>query len=76
MNYIELNSWVKRLENTKPYKIVLKTNGGAYELVFLYGDYHYKCGISQKDSSDNGVCQKKILDMCSFFEQNIKIKTF
>lgn len=73
---IKLNSWVMKLAETKPYRITMKNGSGFYELVFLYNQYHYNDRIYLKDLEDELVCQKKILDMCSVFEKNIKLRIF
>lgn len=76
MTICNLENWIRKLSETKPYRIILKNNVGFYELVFLYGEYHYTDKLFMKDMEDELGCQKKILAMCFTFENNIKIKTF
>jgi hypothetical protein len=76
INSNELLSWVNRLANTKPYRIVMKNGQGFYEIMFLYNEYHYNDRIFPKDMEDETKCRSKIMDMCSKFEQNIKLRAF
>lgn len=76
MTIYNLENWIRKLSETKPYKMVLKNGAGFYEIVFLYAEYHYSDKIYTKDMEDELTCQKKVLAMCSKFESNIKIKTF
>ena len=73
---IKLNSWIMNLANTKPYRLTMKNGQGFYEIVFLYNEYHYSDRIFPKDLEDELECQKKILNMCSVFEKNVKLKIF
>ena len=76
MTIIKLNDWVRKLEETKPYRIMIKNGIGFYEILFLYGDYHYSDKIYPKDLDDELNCQKKILSMCVAFERNMKLRIF
>ena len=76
VNEVNLNSWIMRLAETKPYRIVMKNGKGFYEIIFLYNEYHYADKIYLQDLEDELNCQKKILGMCSIFEQNMKLKVF
>ena len=76
MTITALNTWLRGLENSKPYRIMLKNGAGFYELLFWYGDYHYNDRLTVKDLEDELECQKKILNMCSVFEKNMKLKVF
>jgi hypothetical protein len=73
---VKLNSWVMSLSNTKPYRVSMKNGKGFFEIIFLYGDYHYSDKLYVKELEDELNCQKKILNMCSVFENNIKLKVF
>ena len=55
---------------------MIKNGIGFYEIVFLYENYHFCDRLMSKDMEDELLCQKKILDMCSKFEKNIKLKVF
>lgn len=76
MNYEKLNTWVKQLENSKPYRIVMKNGRGFYDFTFLYGDYHYNEKLNCSELDNDIECQKKILKMCTKFEQNMKLRVF
>lgn len=76
MTFIKLNDWVRKLAETKPYRLMVKNGAGFYEILFLYGDYHYTDRIYTKDMEDELNCQKKILKMCSTFEHNFKLRIF
>ena len=76
MTITALNTWLRGLENSKPYRIMLKNGAGFYELLFWYGDYHSNDRLTVKDLEDELECQKKILNMCSVFEKNMKLKVF
>ena len=71
-----LVSWVGKLANTKPYRITVKNGSGFYEIVFLYGEWHYSDRLSPKDLEDELECQKLILGMCQVFERNIHLRVF
>lgn len=71
-----LFSWIKDLEQTKPYRIVVKNGIGFSEILFLYGDYHYSDKIYNNEFEDSLECQKKVLDMCRTFESNMKLRSF
>ena len=73
---IKLNSWIMSLANTKPYRLIMKNGVGFYEIVFLYNEYHYSDRIFPKDLENELECQKKILNMCSVFEKNMKPRVF
>ena len=45
MTIVKLNDWVRKLAETKPYRIMVKNGIGFYEVLFLYGDYHYTDGL-------------------------------
>jgi len=72
----KLKDWVSKLAKTKPYRVMVKNGSGFYEIVFLYGEYHYTDRIYAKDMEDELNCQKKILEMCLTFEQNFKLRVF
>lgn len=76
MTIVNLENWIRKLSQTKPYRLMIKNGLGFYEIVFLYGDYHYTDKIYLKDMEDELTCQKKILNMCSTFEKNFKLRTF
>lgn len=76
MTITKLNDWVRKLANTKPYRIMVKNGVGFYEVLFLYGDYHYNDRLYMQDMDDELNCQKKVLTMCSTFEHNFKLRTF
>lgn len=76
MTFTSLTTWIRTLEKNKPYRIMLKNGTGFYELLFWYGDYHYANKLTIKDMEDELECQKKILNMCFVFEQNMKLKVF
>ena len=81
MNYMKmsmtnLNDWIRKLSQTKPYRIMVKNGLGSYEILFLYGEYHYTDKLYAKDMEDELKCQKKVLEMCSTFEHNFKLKIF
>lgn len=76
MNYDSLNTWIKKLNNTKPYRMVLKNGNGFYEVVFLYNQYHYSDKLLLRDMDNEIECQKKILNMCNVFEKNFKLLRF
>ena len=76
MTITKLNDWVRKLAETKPYRIMIKNGVGFYEILFLYTDYHYTDRLYVQDMDDELTCQKKILTMCSTFEKNIKLRTF
>ena len=69
---INLRDWIRKLGESKPYRISLKNGIGFYEVIFLYGDYHFNERLYPNDLKDELECQKKILKMCSIFENNIK----
>lgn len=75
-NFLKLNSWIKQLESTKPYRINIQNGNGFYEITFWYDTYHFSDRLSVHELEDELNCQKRILNMCSIFERNIKIKTF
>jgi hypothetical protein len=75
-NISKFTSWLKGLENSKPYRIMIKNGAGFYELLFWYGDYHFTEKITVKDLEDELECQKKVLNLCSLFEKNMKLKVF
>lgn len=75
-NISKFTSWLKGLENSKPYRIMIKNGAGFYELLFWYGDYHFTERITVKDLEDELECQKKVLNLCSLFEKNMKLKVF
>ena len=75
-NAIKLNTWVSELAKTKPYRLSMKNGQGFYELIFLYNEYHYSDRIFPKDLENELECQKKILNMCSVFEKNMKPRVF
>ena len=75
-NINNLTTWLKGLENSKPYRIMIKNGQGFYELLFWYGDYHYTDRLYAQDMENELDCQKKILNMCSVFEKNVKLKVF
>lgn len=76
MTFVKLNDWMRKLAETKPYRLMVKNGAGFYEILFLYGDYHYTDRIYTKDMEDELNCQKKILEMCSTFEHNFKLRIF
>lgn len=76
MTINNLENWIKKLAETKPYRMILKNGLGFYEVVFLYNEYHFTDKLYTKDMEDELTCQKKILAMCSKFENNIKLRTF
>lgn len=75
-NYTKLNSWIKKLESTKPYRINIQNGNGFYEITFLYDNYHFSDRLSVHELENEINCQKRILNMCSIFERNVKIKVF
>lgn len=75
-NISKFTAWIKGLENSKPYRIMIKNGQGFYELLFWYGEYHYTEKLWAKDMEDELECQKKVLDICRKFESNIKLKVF
>ena len=75
-NISKFTSWLKGLENSKPYRIMIKNGAGFYELLFWYSDYHFTERITVKDLEDELECQKKVLNLCSLFEKNMKLKVF
>jgi len=75
-NINSLTSWIRSLEKSKPYRIMIKNGQGFYEILFWYADYHYNDRLLFQDMEDELKCQKKILDMCSVFEKNMKLKIF
>ena len=75
-NINNLTTWLKGLENSKPYRIMIKNGQGFYELLFWYGDYHFTDRLTAKDLENDLECQKKILNLCQIFEKNIKLKVF
>ena len=76
MTITKLNDWIRKLAETKPYRIMVKNGIGFYEVLFLYGDYHYTDRLYMQDMDDELNCQKKVLAMCSTFEHNFKLRTF
>ena len=76
MSFTTLSTWIRNLEGSKPYRIMLKNGAGFYEILFWYGDYHYADRIMAQDLANELECQKKILNMCSVFEKNMKLKVF
>lgn len=76
MTIDNLENWIRKLAETKPYRMVLKNGVGFYEVVFLYNEYHFADKLYTKDMEDELTCQKKVLTMCSKFENNIKLRTF
>lgn len=76
MDYNSLSTWIKKLNNTKPYRMILKNGNGFYEIVFLYNQYHYSDRITIKDTENELECQRKILTMCQVFEHNFKLLKF
>jgi hypothetical protein len=75
-DFVKISSWVKSLENSKPYRIMIKNGIGFYEVVFLYDDYHFSDRLALNDLNNELSCQKKILNMCAIFERNIKPRKF
>jgi hypothetical protein len=55
---------------------MIKNGKGFYEVLFLYTDYHYTDRLYMKDLDDELTCQKKVLEMCSTFENNFKLRVF
>lgn len=76
MTLTSMTDWVRKLSETKPYRMMVKNGAGFYEIMFLYNEYHYSDRIFTKDMEDELICQKKILEMCSVFESNIKLRSF
>jgi hypothetical protein len=76
MSIENLENWIRKLSQTKPYRLMIKNGKGFYEIVFLYNEYHYSDKIYFKDMEDELLCQKKVLSMCSFFEENFKLRVF
>lgn len=76
MTITKLNDWVRKLAETKPYRIMIKNGIGFYEVLFLYDDYHYTDRLYAKDLDEELKCQKKILNMCITFENNFKLRSF
>lgn len=76
MSITKLEDWVRKLAKTKPYRIMIKNGKGFYEVLFLYTDYHYTDRLYMKDLDDELTCQKKVLEMCSTFENNFKLRVF
>ena len=71
-----LNSWVRNLSNSKPYRILMKNGQGFYEIMFLYGEYHYVDRVMATELNNELECQKHILNMCATFEKNFKLQVF
>lgn len=76
MSIVKLENWIRKLAQTKPYRMMIKNALGYYEIIFLYGEYHHTDKIYIKDMEDELECQKKVLAMCSYFENNFKLKVF
>jgi len=76
MTIDKLTNWVRKLAETKPYKISVKNGSGFYEIVFLYGEWHYSDRLSPKDLENELECQKLVLGMCQVFERNIHLRVF
>lgn len=72
MSILKLESWIRGLERTKPYRIMLKNGLGFYEILLIHNQYHSFDRIWAKDMEDENECQKKILQMCINFENHIK----
>ena len=73
---VQLRTWIGELAKSKPYRITLKNGKGFYELMFMYGDYHYSNRIYPNDMNDERTLQSKVLGMCRTFECNFKPKIF
>ena len=76
MTIDKLTNWVRKLAETKPYRISVKNGSGFYEIVFLYGEWHYSDRLSPKDLENELECQKLVLGMCQVFERNIHLRVF
>ena len=76
MHESKLETWIQQLSNSKPYRITLKKGQGFHEVLFWYGEYHFHDKLTPNDMNDELKCQKKVLDMCRMFEQNIHLKVF
>ena len=72
---VELESWIKRLGSSKPYRIVMKNGQGFHEVWFFYREWHYVVRISGEDMMSSLKCQKKILEACSLFEGQAKFRS-